>query len=168
MYQVLFACLVNSSTTRYIITVSIIRPVLPECLMNVFNKGRLAALNRMTFRKCSGGGGLQILETLKRALWAWNWYKRVISGFRACFFNKCIETHQNGPYLWKSCARISYYLAIIPPRICATISVIKKLQHNFPKMRGGACLIFVIFFTLAKFLENKIYTEKRQFFALNL
>ena len=29
-------------------------------------------------------------------------------------------------------------------------------------------LIFVIFFTLAKYLENKIYTEKRQFFALNL
>ena len=24
------------------------------------------------------------------------------------------------------------------------------------------------FFSLAKFLENKIYTEKRQFFALNL
>ena len=33
---------------------------------------------------------------------------------------------------------------------------------------GGAYLIFVIFFTQAKFLENKIYTEKRQFFALNL
>ena len=32
----------------------------------------------------------------------------------------------------------------------------------------AAYLIFVIFFTLAKFLENKIYTEKRQFFALNL
>ena len=31
-----------------------------------------------------------------------------------------------------------------------------------------AYLIFVIFFTLAKFLENKIYTEKRQFFALNV
>ena len=29
-------------------------------------------------------------------------------------------------------------------------------------------LIFVIFFTRAKFLENKIFTEKRQFFALNL
>ena len=29
-------------------------------------------------------------------------------------------------------------------------------------------LIFVIFFTRAKFLETKIYTEKRQFFALNL
>ena len=31
-----------------------------------------------------------------------------------------------------------------------------------------AYLIFVIFFTRAKFLESKIYTEKRQFFALNL
>ena len=32
----------------------------------------------------------------------------------------------------------------------------------------GAYLIFVIFFARAKFLDNKIYTEKRQFFALNL
>ena len=31
-----------------------------------------------------------------------------------------------------------------------------------------AYLIFVIFFTQVKFLENKIYTEKRQFYALNL
>ena len=31
-----------------------------------------------------------------------------------------------------------------------------------------AYLIFVIFFTLPKFLEDKIYTEKRQFCALNL
>ena len=48
-------------------------------------------------------------------------------------------TPQNGPYLWKSCACISYYLAIIPPCIYATISIIKKLQFNFPKMggRGG-------------------------------
>ena len=29
-------------------------------------------------------------------------------------------------------------------------------------------LIFVIFFTQSNFLENKIYTKKRQFFALNL
>ena len=33
---------------------------------------------------------------------------------------------------------------------------------------GLSYLIFVIFFTRTKFLENKIYTEKRQFFALNL
>ena len=32
----------------------------------------------------------------------------------------------------------------------------------------SAYLIFVIFFTRAKFLENRIYTGKRQFFALNL
>ena len=44
---------------------------------------------------------------------------------------------QNGPYLWKSCACISHYLAIIPPCIYATISIIKNLQHNFPKMRRG-------------------------------
>ena len=44
---------------------------------------------------------------------------------------------QNGPYLWKSCACISYYLALVPPCIYSTISIIKKLQHNFPKMRGG-------------------------------
>ena len=31
----------------------------------------------------------------------------------------------------------AYYLAIISPRIYATISVIRNLQYNFPKMRGG-------------------------------
>ena len=36
------------------------------------------------------------------------------------------------------------------------------------KTKLHAYLIFVIFFTRAKFLENKIYTEKRQFFTLNL
>ena len=43
-----------------------------------------------------------------------------------------------------------------------TKGLIKALSKSWPY------LIFVIFFTLAKFLENKIYTEKRQFFALNL
>ena len=37
-----------------------------------------------------------------------------------------------------------------------------------PSERSNAYLIFVIFFTRAKVLENKIYTKKRQFFALNL
>ena len=35
-------------------------------------------------------------------------------------------------------ACISYYLAITIPRITATISVIKDLHYNFPKMRGGS------------------------------
>jgi len=33
---------------------------------------------------------------------------------------------------------------------------------------SGSYLIFVIFFTHVKFLESKIYTEKRQFVPLNL
>ena len=39
---------------------------------------------------------------------------------------------------------------------------ISYLSIHFPY------LILVIIFTRAKFLENKIYTEKRKFFALNL
>ena len=44
----------------------------------------------------------------------------------------------------KACACISYYLALMPPCLYATKSIIKKLQHNFPKMRGGVkgCLEF--------------------------
>ena len=38
--------------------------------------------------------------------------------------------------LRKACACISCYLALIPPCIYCTISIIRKLQHNFPKMRG--------------------------------
>ena len=45
---------------------------------------------------------------------------------------------QNCPHLWKSCACISYYLALVSPCIYSTISIIKKLQHNFPKMRVGS------------------------------
>ena len=42
--------------------------------------------------------------------------------------------------------------------------------HNNELLLKGffTYLIIVIFFTLTQFLENKIYTEKRQFFALNL
>ena len=39
-------------------------------------------------------------------------------------------------------------------------------DYSYKKLR--TYLIIVIFFTLTQFLGNKIYTEKRQFFALNL
>ena len=39
--------------------------------------------------------------------------------------------------LKKACACISYYLALIPPCINATISIRKNQQYDFPKMRGG-------------------------------
>ena len=47
----------------------------------------------------------------------------------------------------------------------------KQLEKNNPLVApfySIPYLIFVIFFTRAKVLENKIYTEKRKFCALNL
>ena len=41
-------------------------------------------------------------------------------------------------------------------------------KDEVERVRVKTYLIFVIFFTRAKFLENKIYTKKRQFFALIL
>ena len=58
-----------------------------------WNKGRVAVLNWMNFWKSSKGGGsfsiqkfiLQILGTLNKTFWSWNWYKIVISEFRYVF-----------------------------------------------------------------------------------
>ena len=41
----------------------------------------------------------------------------------------------------------------------------RDLEEFCPGEMSRAYLIFVIFFTQLKILENKIYTEKRQFFA---
>ena len=69
-------------------------------------------------------------------------------------FDPCAPAPQNGPFLWKSCACISYYLALIPtymqPYVVPSIfegfvSNLKKLQHNFPKMMGGGKRQFGIF-----------------------
>ena len=65
-----------------------------KTLFDVY-KGRITLPNRRNFWKSSKGEGesfsiqkfmLQILGTLNRAFWAWNWSKRVISGFKICFF----------------------------------------------------------------------------------
>ena len=52
------------------------------------------------------------------------------------FFNNCIEKNQNKTHFEEGTSKSLYYLTIIPLRIYATISVIKKLQYNFPKMGG--------------------------------
>ena len=54
-----------------------------------------------------------------------------------------------------------------------TYLIVRGLKNAFfmsftPLLYRYPYLIFVIFFTRAKFLENKIYTEKPQFFTLNL
>ena len=65
------------------------------------------------------------------------------------FVETNITSHQYEPELWRP---------EIKTRRVNTREVLLPLAY----------LIFVIFFTLAKFLENKIYNEKRQFFALIL
>ena len=61
-------------------------------------------------------------------------------------------------YLWDYFGPLKSVLLLFP-----------LFQEIFYKPKTQkAYLIFVIFFTRLKFLENKIYTEKRQFFALNL
>ena len=49
-------------------------------------------------------------------------------------------------------------------------SFVHREFHGRESLIGcpSSYLIIVIFFTLTQFLENKIYTEKRQFFALYL
>ena len=61
------------------------------------------------------------------------------------FFNNCIEKNQNKTHFEEGTSESLYYLAIIPPLIYATISVMKNLQHNFPKMRVGGSKPFGIF-----------------------
>ena len=80
--------------------------------------------------KREGGGSfliqkfiLQIFGTLSRAFWARNWFKRVISGFRVCCFNNCIEKNQNQTHFEKDTSESLYYLALIPPCTYATISI---------------------------------------------
>ena len=72
---------------------------------------RLTAPKQMNFRKTFKGGGvifnpkIYILDfgTSNRAFRAWNWYQRVISGFRLCFYDNCILKHcqrHYGPRRW--------------------------------------------------------------------
>ena len=59
--------------------------------------------------------------------------------FRVCFLNICIEKNQNKWHFEeeKVYACISYYLALIPPCIYATVSIIKNCNIIFQKWGGG-------------------------------
>ena len=63
--------------------------------MRYYHLGKDPATKSNEFlEKCQKGGGafsiqkfiLQILGTLNRAVWLWNWYKIIISGLRVCMF----------------------------------------------------------------------------------
>ena len=74
-----------------------------------------------------------------------------------------IVYHWNGQYLNIQCT--AHLLLSSHFRLFCSFVLFRKAKRA---LRFCAYLIFVIFFIRAKFLENKIYTEKRQFFALNL
>ena len=102
------------------------------------------------------------------------------------FFSSSLETDQRKEIMHKCTLQVSYNAAGVlahmasdgpeawtvrqPERSGSLLTITKWLTKIIiGKMEGKiSYLIFVNFFTRAKFLENKIYTEKRQFFALNL
>ena len=63
---------------------------------------------------------------------------------------------------------IPQYLEILWKLLNILEFIRKEVAASLISVAAPAYLIFVIFFTLVKFLTNKIYTEKCQFFALNL
>ena len=62
-----------------------------------------------------------------------------------------LRKNQNKTHFEEGTSESLYYLAIMPPRIYATISIVKNLQHNFPKMRGGGQRPFGIFPKIIQF-----------------
>ena len=100
----------------------------------------------------------QIMATFNRNIWSWNWYKIVISEFRECFFKNSIEKNQNKTHFEEGSSSLdslrdgsryqtnfhvhvfhtiwpSYLLAYKQPFMVPLCTIIKNLQHNFPKMR---------------------------------
>ena len=80
---------------------------------------------------------LQILGTLNRAFCAWNWCKKSefrVQGMFLTIVSRKVKTRHT---LKKVCACISYYLALIPPCIYSTTSIIKICNIIFWKWGGG-------------------------------
>ena len=83
---------------------TLLTPLALFTLFTLFREGFCYQIGWIFGKVPKGGGSFsiqkfmwQILGTLNRAFWSWNWYKLVISGLRVCFFNNCncIEENQN-------------------------------------------------------------------------
>ena len=110
--------------------------------------------------------------------------KRFISADGGPVDLKCSQTDQwyrnrmNTIYPISSCCQQGLYNTLLIQFFIegAAVRYIFSLEYNCCTRSDASAWsndvlayhIFVIFFTRAKFLENKIYTEKRQFFVLNL
>ena len=81
-----------------------------------------------------------------------------------CSFVQVLAFHVFTPMALLQCLR----LWNIKSKSLKTVQL--KIHRQLLLEEGNklSYLIFVIFFTRTKFLKNKIYTKKRQFFALNL
>ena len=85
------------------------------------------------------------------------------------------KTHARWPYnmifysIWRE-RQFMCWMSLVYIDIILIYYQIVESENVFQSISTSpkSYLIFVIFFTRAKFLENEIYTEKRQFFALNL
>ena len=92
--------------------------------------------------------------------------------------NLAIERREFYPLCWsmlsgslnRKCENVYPFLTLIYwlVQMQCWQSVLPSLHPLFHRWLAGlwAYLIFVIFFTQAKFLENKTYTEKRQFLPI--
>ena len=87
----------------------------------------------------------QILGTLNGAFWAWNWCKKVNSGFRVCSFQQLYwEKSEWSLSLEIMCMHFILSGPHTSLHICNHIHY-KKLQYHFSKMRGVAQRPFGIF-----------------------
>ena len=82
-----------------------------------------------------GGGSFSTQKFILQILG----YKKSKIRVLGMFLSTIVLRKSKTRHTWKkACACISYYLVLIHPCKYVTISIIKKLQHNFPKMRGGS------------------------------
>ena len=89
--------------------------------------------------KCQGGGGVYVADfgNFKQGFLIIKLIQTSNFKVQGMIFTNCIEKNQNRTHFEEGTSESLYYLAIIPPRIYATISVLTNLQYNFPKMRRG-------------------------------
>jgi len=95
--------------------------------------------------------------------------------YQARVFNICHTQRTQYQLQYSISCSCFQYLPHSRHSIPATIFNIRLVFSIFATLKAlntiyniQSYLIFVVFFTRAKFLENEIYTKKRQFFALNL
>ena len=127
---------------------------------------------------------LKIVDNFFSPLWNFQ-IKRFYLSFRWCcgtdwsdwVNNICDLFHHFGASYWSKCLGLLLFVVPVQWTTTSMLALYWKIQEKSsktekekkfrervdlsPSERSNAYLIFVIFFTQAKFLENKIFTKKR-------